>query len=61
MKRTLDDVEEQTACYCTRSKRPRIDESYETFYKRLDKLKEQPWISATKTFNYMAKIGRAHV
>ena len=53
MKRTFDELETQTT-YCTRSKRPRITENYESFYNKLDKLKEQPWVSATKTFNYMA-------
>ena len=53
MKRTFDDIE-QPVSNSTRSKRPRITESYESFYNKLDKVKEKPWVSATKTFNYMA-------
>ena len=54
MKRTFDDLEQPSVSCGTRSKRPRITESYASFYTKLDQLREKPWISATKTFNYMA-------
>lgn len=54
MKRTFDDLEQQSVSCGTRSKRPKITESYASFYTKLDQLREKPWISATKTFNYMA-------
>ena len=54
MKRTFDELEQQPVSHSTRSKRPRITESYESFYNKLDKVKEKPWVSATKTFNYMS-------
>ena len=52
MKRTINDLD--YVSQCTRSKRPKITESYESFYNKLDKVKEKPWVSATKTFNYMS-------
>ena len=54
MKRTFEQFEESSVSQSTRSKKPRIIESYDNFYEKLDKIKEKPWISATKTFNYMA-------
>ena len=57
MKRTFDDIE-QPVSNSTRSKRPRITESYESFYNKLDKVKEKPWVSAFQQHhNHQNRLG----